>query len=551
MSLILVVSVILLSCATRVESSVQCRDLSSNKHFRGDNIALKRQVSHEPATYDNDQYNATLAADGNCDTYFTKSPPYRCSVINRNNGTSPTWTVTLDKLYQITGIVIYSLYNFWYLVNFTVFGECDEQEKVVLYNDAGHNKYTDEIILLEINGTHLCSTISIQIPQESVSGEVQYLTLCEVQVYAAVCSKPTDPFAEFTPNQILYTKDESLSFTCKAGYRPLLSNTTVTCCGVDTFCPPSPFCARVYCKLAGQPDNGQYNTSTSTNTSLEYGTVIYGKCNIGYKEGISDTTRRCQRNGTWSGQDLVCTQITCNPPPSLQNGYYSYTNKSKYDNVPEQYNTNLTGHCNVGYNLTKSSPISCGLNSSWVGDLPICNIVTCDPPAKTENGSYVYKNTTVYNRTSEDYNTILLGRCNTGFKLTLPSELRCSKYGNWSGNIAVCELITCDVGYCLENNNTIVCNETKEWSNITTVGCVPCPSNTAIAKEDLFSTGMVVGVILGTNVFTAIITTVIVYIVIKRCRKANTMPNNLYGDLALRNNSREGEYADLQNMQHN
>ncbi|KAL4236493.1 hypothetical protein ACF0H5_004879 [Mactra antiquata] len=565
MSSILVLSVILLSCATRVESSKPCEDLSRNKYFRGDNIALKRQVSHEPATYDNDKYNATLAADGKCDTAFRTSSPYTCSLTNKNNVSSPTWTVTLDKTYQITGIVIYNRDDTKYrprLANFTVFGECDEQE-VVLYNDAGNNKYTDGIIHLEINGTRLCSTISIQIPQKSVSGKEQYLTLCEVQVYAAVCSKPTDSFAEFTPNQTLYTKDESLSFACKAGYRPLLSNTTVTCCGVDTFCPPSPFCARVYCQLPGQPDNGQYNTSTSTNTSLEYGTVIYGKCNIGYKEGISDTTRRCQQNGTWSGQDLVCTQITCNPPPSVQNGYYSYTNKSKYDNVTEPYNTNLTGHCNVGYNLTKPSSITCGYNSSWVGDLPICNIVTCDPPAKTENGSYVYKNTTVYNRTSEDYNTILLGRCNTGFKLTIRSELRCSEYGNWSGNSAVCEHITCErpdlqngnytgsiapfhynvkltpicnEGFHLMNNNTIVCNETAEWSNITTVRC-----GNGQQPHESPPVGMIVGVVVA--IVACVALAGVIFIFIKRRKNHNAAKNT---ETKPKNNVADREYANIQ-----
>ncbi|KAL4236496.1 hypothetical protein ACF0H5_004882 [Mactra antiquata] len=552
------------------------------KHLSGEDIALRRPVSHTPV-YNNDTYTATLAADGNCDTKFSTSSPYTCSLTNRNNETSPTWTVTLDKTYQITGIVIYNRKQHYNrLANFTVFGSCDEQDKVVLYNDAEHNKYIEEVIRLEINESHVCSTISIQIPQKSISGHAQYLALCEVQVYAVVCRKPThSSFAVFVPNKTMYAKNESLSFTCNAGYIPIQSNTTVTCCGVDTFCPSYPVCERVYCQLLRQPANGKYNTSTSTNTSLEYGSVLHGKCNIGYEEGILDTTRRCQQNGTWSGQDLVCTQIKCNPPPSVQNGYYTYSDNNTYMYIREPYTTYLTGHCNIGYNLSTPSTISCGLNESWTGDFPVCDIVTCDPPVEKENSYYIYgHNKTTYNKTPEFYHTILLGRCYTGFKITspLPSELRCSKYGKWSGNLAVCELIICEwpdlqngnfigsmapfyyndtltpicnVGYSLENNNTIVCNETEEWSNITIVRCVPCSSNTAIVKEDLFSTGMVVGVIFGTNVFTAIITTVIVYIVIKRCIQANTKPNNLYGDLALRNNSREGEYSDLQNMQHN
>ncbi|KAL4236497.1 Membrane cofactor protein [Mactra antiquata] len=338
----------------------------------GDNIALNRPVSHTPATYAGDKYKATLAADGDFDTTFRLLPPYTCSLTNRNNETSPTWTVTLDNLYQITGIVIFNRRNARHrrrLANFTVFGTCDGLEKIVLYDDAQHNRHQLEVIKLEINDTHLCSSISIQIPQEAVSGHVQYLSLCGVQIYAAVCSKPTSPFfTEISPNKKWYIKDESFNFQCKIGYRPSPSNTIVSCCGVDTFCPSSPICKRVYCQLPSQPNNGKYNTSTSTNTSLEYGSVIYGECNIGYKEGISGTTRRCQQNGTWSGQDLVCTQIICNPPPGLQNGYYTYTNNSEYNNTREPYNTNLTGHCNVGYKHSTPSTVSCGLDESWTGE---------------------------------------------------------------------------------------------------------------------------------------------------------------------------------------
>ncbi|KAL4236494.1 hypothetical protein ACF0H5_004880 [Mactra antiquata] len=511
----------------------------------GSNIALNKSVSHTPATYLKDKYKATLAADGNCNTTFSEAPSYTCTLTNMNNGTSPTWTVILDKLHQITGIVIYNRINYTRrarLGNFTVFGACDGQENVVLYNDTEHKKYHLEVIQLEINGTRECSNISVQIPQKT-DVDYQYLTLCEVQVYAAVCSKPThSSFAVFVPNKTTYTKNESLNFQCKTGYRPSQSTTTVTCCGVDTFCPTNPICERVYCQLPGQPANGQYNTSTSTNTSLEYGTVIYGKCNIGYKEGISDTTRRCQQNGTWSGQDLVCTQITCNPPPSVQNGYYSYTNKSKYDNVTEPYNTNLTGYCNVGYNLTKPSSITCGYNSSWVGDLPICNIVTCDPPVKTENGSYVYKNTTVYSWTSEIYNTKLLGRCNIGFKLKSSSELSCSQYGNWSGTLAVCKHITCEwpglengnyigitepfyynytltpkcnKGYNLENNNKIVCNENGEWSYKTAV----CGTE----NNDSPSMAMIVGIAVA--VVVCVVLAVVMFILIRR-RKNNSAVKN-------------------------
>ncbi|KAL4236495.1 hypothetical protein ACF0H5_004881 [Mactra antiquata] len=439
-------------------------------------------------------YNASLTADGNCNTTFRTSPPYSCSLTNKNSGTSPTWTVTLDKLYQITGIVIYNRRSNTHrsrLANFTVFGSCDEQEKVVLYNDAEHNKYKEEVIQLEINGTHLCSTISIQIPQKSVSGHVQYLTLCEVQVYAAVCSKPTIPFfTEISPNKTWYIKDESFNFQCKIGYRPSASNSTVTCCGVDNFCPSSPVCEKV-CQLPGQPDYGQYNTSTSTNTSLEYGSVIYGKCNIGYEEGISDTTRRCQQNGTWSGQDLVCKQIKCNPPQTVRNGYYTYTNSSEYKYVAEPYNTNLTGYCNVGYNLLKPSSISCTLNESWIGDLPICIIVTCDLPVYTENSYYILKsNNGVYNGTTELFGATLLGRCNTGFKTTSSSKLKCSQSGKWKGTLPMCGHVTCEwpllnngyyinttntlyyknelipicnEGFSIKNNNKIVCSENGNW----------------------------------------------------------------------------------------
>ena len=53
-------------------------------------------------------------------------------------------------------------------------------------------------------------------------------------------------------------------------------------------------------------------------------------------ELTGDTERTCEADGAWSGEDPVCTAITCEPPPNIDNGRYSYKDLKVWERERER-----------------------------------------------------------------------------------------------------------------------------------------------------------------------------------------------------------------------
>lgn len=68
----------------------------------------------------------------------------------------------------------------------------------------------------------------------------------------------------------------------------------------------------IVCPALPAPTNGAI-LECSGNASFYYDTVCRFMCNNGYV-GSGSRVRRCQQDGTWSGQEFICQNVTCTLP---------------------------------------------------------------------------------------------------------------------------------------------------------------------------------------------------------------------------------------------
>jgi len=105
------------------------------------------------------------------------------------------------------------------------------------------------------------------------------------------------------------------NFSCAIGYR-LHGSSTVTCVAPGNRPPgswdnPIPSCQAIKCPALPAPSHG-IRQSCSGTTLEYYNTVCLFSCNFGFN-GYGSSSRKCQDNGTWSGQDFLCIALSCGP----------------------------------------------------------------------------------------------------------------------------------------------------------------------------------------------------------------------------------------------
>ena len=99
----------------------------------------------------------------------------------------------------------------------------------------------------------------------------------------------------------------------------------LTQCFSDTFTTVSIsfHIVAITCPTLPAPSNGT-RLRCPDNATMYYNTVCQFACNDGYV-GSGSQARRCQRNGTWGGQDLTCKGMKLNAYCNkyLNNDYFS------------------------------------------------------------------------------------------------------------------------------------------------------------------------------------------------------------------------------------
>ncbi|XP_078343309.1 P-selectin-like isoform X2 [Oculina patagonica] len=243
----------------------------------------------------------------------------------------------------------------------------------------------------------------------------------------------------------------------------------------------------ITCQALPAPSNGT-RLGCPGNATMYYDTVCQFSCNNGFI-GSGSKVRRCQHNGTWSGQDLTCQIVNCPALPlpfnSVRHGCTGNATKYPYDTVcrfscidghkasgssvrrcqenglwnggefsckriicePLQLapNVRMNGSCTRlpgdacefacerGYDLIGSNIRQCNSDGSWTGTQPRCEAVTCPTLSPPTNGELLGCNTTEIL-----YDTVCRFSCKEGSEASGSTVRRCTENGTWSGNDLVC-----------------------------------------------------------------------------------------------------------------
>ncbi|XP_036390275.1 complement receptor type 2-like isoform X2 [Megalops cyprinoides] len=181
-----------------------------------------------------------------------------------------------------------------------------------------------------------------------------------------------------------------------------------------------PVCEAVKCTAPPEVDNGVM--SGQLDEPFLYGTVITYRCRQG--QLIGERELHCTQNGTWSSPPPQCTVVTC-ASPYVENGMKTGGFGTSY-----KYKDYVSFTCNVGYNLSGPSKITCGPDGEWIPSIPQCEAVTCADPEVD-----FAKRIIGYGRTYGDSVSII---CKQGYYLSGPEQITCGVAGQWLPSLPRC-----------------------------------------------------------------------------------------------------------------
>ncbi|XP_065900392.1 uncharacterized protein [Dysidea avara] len=169
--------------------------------------------------------------------------------------------------------------------------------------------------------------------------------------------------------------EDTCSFTCNTGYE-ITGSDNRTCQSDGSWSGTKAMCRRVPCPSLADPNNGTTTCSLGDGGVPSYEDTCSFTCNTGYELTGSDT-RACQSDGSWSGDETICTDIQCNNLTTPSNGEISSCSSGSIGVGFERDACNFT--CNTGYELTGSDSRTCQSDGSWSGDEIMCSKIRETP----------------------------------------------------------------------------------------------------------------------------------------------------------------------------
>ena len=290
------------------------------------------------------------------------------------------------------------------------------------------------------------------------------------------CGHPGAPVNGYSIGEY-FTYGSKVIFSCDIGYE-LKGNETALCQANGQWSSHIPLCLIIDCPDPGIPTNGQRNSS-----NFSYCASISFTCNTGY-ELSGNSVIVCEGNKKWSGLLPTCNITYCNDPGVPENGSATRSNFA--------YGTIVSFQCNIGYELSGSTNITCQADNNWDNNLPMCTLVTCPNPITPVNG---YIEGSSYTLAS-----VIIYHCNPSYYLEGNDTAQCQVNKTWTINVPTClklcddpgtpnnslrvppnpPLLTegleltfhCITGYTIQGTSSITCLSSGEWSHPLPI-CVP------------------------------------------------------------------------------
>ena len=293
------------------------------------------------------------------------------------------------------------------------------------------------------------------------------------------CPQTSEIISNGHANSTQTTYGSVISYKCDEGYQ--LSNKAVRKCEANgNWDVPIPTCQVVKCPSL------TVSMGSLSSFNRNYGAVVKIECLSNYQL-IGSKERKCQADGSWSGETSRCEKVLCQLPDSIPNSKLSIVNETTiqiscykdfglrgsnfrfcdksgnwYPEAPKcvplncedrsqmkvlhgniQYEGNLIGSkistsCLVGYTLTGDEMIECLPNGQWQ-DLnpPRCVPVVCPFPGLIDNGDILPA------QYQYDYKTEIELFCNDGFKENGSPFAICQENGTWNNYPLECVGVTC------------------------------------------------------------------------------------------------------------
>ncbi|XP_064386142.1 mucin-2-like isoform X2 [Halichondria panicea] len=233
----------------------------------------------------------------------------------------------------------------------------------------------------------------------------------------------------FDPATSIILEGTVATHSCDTGYQLSSSTTTRTCQSNRTWSGDDITCQPVDCGVLTDPTNGAVDTSSGTTFMM---TATY-TCNTGYNI-VGDMTRTCQDAMLWSGAAPTC-DTPC-PRELLSNGMVAYSTSTD----PPPIGAMATYFCDTGYELSGASTRNCVAVSGWSTSLPVCNLLCLD--LTINNGGIVYNIGSPDNR---PVNTTATHACDASLSLVGEAVRTCGSDGDWSGSPPICVVVCMDL----------------------------------------------------------------------------------------------------------
>ena len=222
-----------------------------------------------------------------------------------------------------------------------------------------------------------------------------------------------------------------LQFSCNDGYE-LRGTETVKCSEAGSWDAQPPVCEPLLCPFPDSPENGKVKGS-----AVRYEDSIVYECNEGYTL-VGPQVRKCGSQGTWSGDEPYCANITCNNVPFIEHGISIVGMR-----IPGE---RARFKCNLGWKLSGTSYVTCSSDGKWVGELPECLPSTCTVGTINTNAILITKRQNEF-----QIGAGLEWQCSKGMKMEGSNITTCLPNGEWDLAYPECELIQCKDAYRLEN----------------------------------------------------------------------------------------------------
>ena len=248
--------------------------------------------------------------------------------------------------------------------------------------------------------------------------------------YPPVCERVTCPTPKLlkhgTMNDIeqMYLPGSVIHYSCDVGFE-MEGKASRTCREDGTWTGHTPECKNIRCHKPKEVKHGKYN---AIDKAFMYGAIAMYACNEGFQ--LDGPVRRmCSEDKTWSGTEPSCVHIECPELRPVTNGNIDVTAHVKAGE-------DVTYKCEPGYELKGDAVRHCGMNGTWEGPAPYCDVIECDKPADVISNGRMISSIFSYDATIEY-------TCDPGYESEDAMNRTCQADGNWNNPIPVCERVRC------------------------------------------------------------------------------------------------------------